>query len=85
MFRRPPPCRQHIQQYVKITKQLTRPRVERDMIERRSGSDLIVQCAIARKESRGLHYTLDHPEPDPAYADDTVIERGVPARVRKRA
>jgi len=47
-------------------------------------ADLIVQCAIARKESRGLHYTLDHPETDETYADDTVIERGVPARVRKR-
>ena len=25
---------------------------------------LIVDCALLRKESRGLHYTLDYPEPD---------------------
>jgi len=25
-------------------------------------SDLVVRCALMRKESRGLHYTLDFPE-----------------------
>ncbi|MFP6855492.1 MAG: hypothetical protein VB980_06885, partial [Opitutales bacterium] len=25
-------------------------------------ADLIVDCALKRKESRGLHYTLDYPD-----------------------
>ena len=25
-------------------------------------SEMIVRCAMQRKESRGLHYTLDYPE-----------------------
>ena len=25
-------------------------------------SEMIVRCAMERKESRGLHYTLDYPE-----------------------
>jgi L-aspartate oxidase len=42
----------------------------------------MVDCALARLESRGIHYTLDHPETDPAQARDTVIKRGVSARLR---
>ena len=34
--------------------------------------DLIVQCAMRRKESRGLHYTLDYPDLLPK-AKDTVL------------
>jgi L-aspartate oxidase len=34
--------------------------------------ELIIRSAMARKESRGLHYTLDHPEKLPV-AEDTVI------------
>ncbi len=40
-------------------------KVNRDLLELRNlvtVSDLIIQCAVKRRESRGLHYTLDYPE-----------------------
>jgi len=50
-------------------------RVTPDLIELRNlveVADLIIRSALARHESRGLHYTLDFPEllPDPK---DTVL------------
>ncbi|MDP9414144.1 MAG: L-aspartate oxidase [Pseudomonadota bacterium] len=50
-------------------------RVTPDLVELRNlveVSSLIVRSALARKESRGLHYTLDHPEML-AEAKDTVL------------
>lgn len=50
-------------------------RVTTDLIELRNllqCADLIVQSALRRHESRGLHYTLDYPQTD-AVGRDTVL------------
>ncbi|MFW6049683.1 MAG: L-aspartate oxidase [Myxococcota bacterium] len=60
--------------------------VTRDLLELRNIADvaeLIVTCASFRKESRGLHYTLDHGAPDDSrFGDDTLLARGIPPHVR---
>jgi L-aspartate oxidase len=51
-------------------------RVTPDLIELRNlveVADLIIRCALTRKESRGLHYTLDFPEALPAPKDTVLV------------
>lgn len=56
--------------------------VSADMVELRNialVSSLVVESAIARRESRGLHYVLEYPEPNPAFQRDTVIRKNIAA------
>jgi L-aspartate oxidase len=51
--------------------------VTSDLLELRNlhlVSELVIRCALARKESRGLHYTLDFKSSLPT-AEDTILRR----------
>ncbi|MDG4555390.1 MAG: L-aspartate oxidase [Candidatus Competibacter sp.] len=55
-------------------------RISGNLIELRNlaqVADLIIRCALARRESRGLHYTLDYPKANESMpARDTVLVPG---------
>ncbi|MBN8460656.1 MAG: L-aspartate oxidase [Verrucomicrobia bacterium] len=53
-------------------------RVNTDILELRNLVDtasLVVECAVRRKESRGLHFTLDHPSASDRFLVDTVVRK----------
>jgi L-aspartate oxidase len=53
-------------------------RVTADILELRNlvaVASLVVDCAIRRRESRGLHHTLDYPGTDDRFLKDTILRR----------
>lgn len=55
-------------------------KINTDLLELRNlvtVASLIVDCALLRKESRGLHTTLDYPAADPSFLHPTVVAKPV--------
>ncbi len=54
-------------------------KITSDLLELRNlalVAHLTIECARRRQESRGLHFTVDHPDKDPRCLRDTVLRRG---------
>jgi aspartate oxidase len=61
--------------------------VTRDLLELRNiqtVAELVISSAASRKESRGLHYNIDHPQTEERFATDTVAKRGLMPYLRGR-
>jgi L-aspartate oxidase len=57
-------------------------KVSSDLLELRNlvtVADLTVQCALNRRESRGLHYTLSHPKTKRIARDSVIVPTNYPA------
>lgn len=76
-WRRVQLLQQEIQEYYSNYK------VSNDLLELRNlamVAELIIRCAMERKESRGLHFTLDYPELLPEAADTILVPPGFRSR-----
>lgn len=57
-----------------------RTRIYNDILEARNliaCAHMIIKSAEMRKESRGLHYTIDYPNTDDKYLNDTIIQNRI--------